>query len=100
WRDTGLSARAEWQTHSPDRTRPFRAAREGELECARRKRGRSLQHQGTLAQHRWHRAPSAYELLRRRQYQILWRSVVPSARAGFRRNQTPWRRLTRMADFV
>src|SRR5204862_3239915 len=100
WRDPGLSVGAKWQTNSPDRTRPFRTAREGELECARSERGRSLQHQGTLAQRRWHRAASAYELLRRWQYQILWRSVVPSARAGFRRNQTPGRRLTRMADFV
>ena len=69
--------------NSPHRTRPFRAAREGELELSRSKCARSLQYEGTLAQRRWYRAASAHELLCRRKHEVLWRSVVPPAGAGF-----------------
>src|SRR6266571_2771830 len=100
WRHFGLSPCAEWQENSVNRARPLRAAREGQLEFARSKCRRQIQHKGALAECRRDRTASAYELLRWRQYEILRRSPFPPARTRFWRDQTLWRHFTRLAGLV
>ena len=56
-------------------------AREGQLELARGQRRGEVPHQGGVARQGRQAAPSAHQLLRRRQHQVLRRGAVPPARA-------------------
>ena len=81
-------------------TRRLCSARERQLESPRRQPRRKVPDQRDVARQRRQRAPSAHQLLRRRQYEILRRRAVSSAQRRLRRDPPSWRRLSGLADSV
>src|SRR5439155_23204530 len=99
-RHFGVPPRSERQENSTARARAICSARERELEFLGGECAWPLQHERTLAQRGRQRAASTHQLLRRWQYQILWRGAVPSPRRGFWRDKTFRWDLTGLAHLV
>ena len=66
----------------------------------RRQSRRQISDQREVARQGRQRTPSAHQLLRRRQHEILRRGAVSPAQRRFRRDQTSWRRLAGLADLL
>ena len=94
------SARPDRKAHPHPRTRRLSAARGGELERAGRLRRWQVPSRRDMDQRRWGHLQSATPLFRRRQFQGVWRSPLPAARARFRRDHPCRRHLAGLAAQV